>query len=289
MHAKSLHVQLFATLWTIARQTPLFMGFSRQKCWSGLPCPPPGDSPNPGIWTSLMSPALAGGFFTTSATWEEPAAAAKSLQLCPTLCDPIDGSPPGSPIPGILQARTLEWVAISFSSAWKWKVKVKLLSRVRLLVTPGTVAYQTPLSMGFSRQEYWSGFPLPSLGRAQCRLKILNGLMLWLNVTFRVLGLGWAYIAFGNKMNYCGLEARVWCVAFLSPVLNPKLYSCPLPFDIAVLSAKEVEYVSPPCDWIWPCGLIWPIKQKWWCACSNPGFQSSHIFPLALLYPWHGP
>ena len=125
MHAKSLHVQLFATLWTIARQTPLFMGFSRQKCWSGLPCPPPGASPNPGIWTSLMSPALAGGFFTTSATWEEPAAAAKSLQLCPTLCDPIDGSPPGSPIPGILQARTLEWVAISFSSAWKWKVKVK--------------------------------------------------------------------------------------------------------------------------------------------------------------------
>ena len=67
--------------------------------------------------------------------------------------------------------------------------------------------------------------------------------MLWLNVTFRVLGLGWAYISFGNKMNYCGLEARVWCVAFLSPVLNPKLYSCPLPFDIAVLSAKEVEYV----------------------------------------------
>ena len=60
------------------------------------------------------------------------AAAAKSLQLCPTLCDPRDGSPPGSPVPGILQARTLEWVAISFSNAWKWKVKVKLLSRVRL-------------------------------------------------------------------------------------------------------------------------------------------------------------
>ena len=85
--------------------------------------------------------------------------AAKSLQSCPTLCDPIDGSPPGSPIPGILQARTLEWVAISFSNAWKWKVKVKLLSRVRLLVTPWTAAYQAPPSMGFSRQEY---FPLPS-------------------------------------------------------------------------------------------------------------------------------
>ena len=58
------------------------------------------------------------------------AAAAKSLQSCPTVCDPIDGSPPGSPVPGILQARTLEWAAISFSNAWKWKVKVKSLSRV---------------------------------------------------------------------------------------------------------------------------------------------------------------
>ena len=90
------------------------------------------------------------------------AAAAKSLQLCLTLCDPIDYSPPGSHILGILQARTLEWVAISFSSVWKWKVKVKLLSRVWLSVTPWTAAYQAPLSMGFSRQEYWSGVPLPS-------------------------------------------------------------------------------------------------------------------------------
>ena len=85
------------------------------------------------------------------------AAAAKSLQSCPTLCDPIDGSPPGSPVPGILQARTLEWVAISFSNAWKWKVKGKSLSRVRLLATPWTTAHQAPPSMGFSRQEYWSG------------------------------------------------------------------------------------------------------------------------------------
>ena len=90
------------------------------------------------------------------------AAAAKSCQLCPTLWDPIDGSSPGSSVPGILQARTLEWVAISFSDAWKWKVKVKSLSRVRLLATPWTVAYQAPLSMGFPRQEYWSGVPLPS-------------------------------------------------------------------------------------------------------------------------------
>ena len=75
------------------------------------------------------------------------AAAAKSLQSCPTLCNLIDGSPPGSPVPGILQA-TLEWVAISFSNAWKWKVKVKSFSRVRLLATPWTAAHQAPPSMG---------------------------------------------------------------------------------------------------------------------------------------------
>ena len=91
------------------------------------------------------------------------AAAAKLLQLCPTLCNHIDGGPPGSPIPGILQARTLEWVATSFSNAWKWKVKLKLLSCVYLFVTPCTAAYQAPLSMRFSRQEYLSGLPLPSL------------------------------------------------------------------------------------------------------------------------------
>ena len=85
------------------------------------------------------------------------AAAAKSFQLCPTLCDPIDGSPQGSSVPGILQARTLEPV----SNAWKWKVKVKLLSRVQLFATPWTAAHQAPPSMGFSRQEYWSGVPVP--------------------------------------------------------------------------------------------------------------------------------
>ena len=90
------------------------------------------------------------------------AAAAASLQSCPTLCDPIDSSTPSSPIPGILQARTLEWVAISFSNAWKWKVKVKSLSHVWLIATPRTAAYQAPLSLGFSRQEYWRGVPLPS-------------------------------------------------------------------------------------------------------------------------------
>ena len=90
------------------------------------------------------------------------AAAAKSLQSCPTLCDPKDSSPPGSPIPGILQARTLEWVAISLCNAWKWKVKVRSLSHVQLSATPWTAAHQAPPSMGLSRQEHWSGVPLPS-------------------------------------------------------------------------------------------------------------------------------
>ena len=103
-------------------------------------------------------------------TWSWYAAAAKSLQSCLTLCDPIDGSPSGSPVPGILQARTLEWVVISFSNAWKWKVKVKSLSPVWLLATRWTAAYQAPPSMGFSRQEYWNGVPLlsPDHGIESC-------------------------------------------------------------------------------------------------------------------------
>ena len=130
-------VWLFVTLWTVPHQAPLSMGLSQQEYWSGLPFPSP-------MWVNAA------------------AAAAKLLQSCPTLCDPIDSSPPGSPVPGILQARTLEWVVISFSNAWKWKMKVKSFSRVRLFMTPWTAAYQAPLSMGFSRQEYWSGVPLPS-------------------------------------------------------------------------------------------------------------------------------
>ena len=109
------------------------------------------------------------------------AAAAKSLQSCPTLCDPKDSSPPGSPVPGILQARTLEWVAISFFNAWKWKVKVKSLSRVWLLATPWTAAYQAPPSMGFSRQEYWSGVPFIDYDFNVCSLlKKITGYLLWL-------------------------------------------------------------------------------------------------------------
>ena len=116
-----------------------------------------------------------------SAAYQDTAAA-KSLQSCPTLCDPTDISPSGSRVPGILQARTLEWVAISFSNVWKWKVKVKSLSRVRLFATPWTAAYQAPPSVGFSRQEHWSGVPLPSpIGTL-----VLSSLRLILMISFNL-------------------------------------------------------------------------------------------------------
>ena len=127
---------------------------------------------SPKYWTFSfnISPSNEYWWLISSTT----AAVAKSLQSCPTLCNTIDGSPPGSSIPGILQARTLEWVTISFSNAWKWKVKVKSLSRVRLLVTSWTAAHQAPPSMGFSRQEYWSGVPLPSPRKPYIMVKTKN-------------------------------------------------------------------------------------------------------------------
>ena len=105
------------------------------------------------------------------------APAAKLLQSCPTLCDLRDSSPPGSPIPGILQARTLEWVAISFSNAWKWKVKVKSLSCVQSSATPWTAAFQALPSMGFSRQEYWSGVPMAAEGNLKLQDNILRRIL----------------------------------------------------------------------------------------------------------------
>ena len=108
--------------------------------------------------------------------------APKSLQSCPTLCDPMDCSLPDFSVQGIHQARTLEWVAISFSHACKWKVKVKSLSRVRLLATPWTAAHQAPPSMGFSRQQYWSGVPLPSPRWHTGYTLILYGSMIHFNV-----------------------------------------------------------------------------------------------------------
>ena len=148
-----MRVWLFVMLWTIACQAPLYMELSRQEYWRGLPISfARGSSQHRDrTWVSC----IAGRFFTIWAA--DAAAAAKLLQSCLTLCDPIDGSPPGSAVPGILQARTLEWVAISFSNSRKWKVKVKLLSCVRPSVTPWTAAFQAPPSMGFSRQEYGVG------------------------------------------------------------------------------------------------------------------------------------
>ena len=101
-----------ATPWTVAKETPLSMDFPKQEYWSGFPFPTRGDLPNPGIKpvSPLVSPALADGI----KFYIYICATAKSLQLCLTLCDPVDGSPPGSPVPGVLQARTLRWVAISF-------------------------------------------------------------------------------------------------------------------------------------------------------------------------------
>ena len=163
-------VQLFATPWIAARP----------------PCP----SPSPGVHSNSYPlnqwchPAISysvlpfssclqslpasesfpisqlfswGGQSTGVSALAAAAATAKSLQSCPTLRQPTR-----LPVAGVLQAKTLEWVAISFSNAWKWKVKVKSLSRVRLFETPWTAPYQAPLPMGFSRQEYWSGVPLPS-------------------------------------------------------------------------------------------------------------------------------
>ena len=133
-------------------------------------------------------------YWDVTSLWvEEDLYAAKLLQSCPTLCDPIDGSPPGSPVPRILQARTLEWGAISFANAWKWRMKGKLLSHVWLLATPWTAAYQAPLSMGFSRQEYWSGVPLPSpedlyeelsnLNTKKKKIQLENGQKNWRDIS----------------------------------------------------------------------------------------------------------
>ena len=150
------------------------------------------------------------------------AAAAKSLQSSPTLCDPIDGSPPGSPVPGILQTRTLEWVAISFSKAWKWKVKVKSLSHVRLLATPWTAAYQASPSMGFSRQEYWSGLSLPSpydtWSTSKCYALCLHlGIPCYLQAVFECAG-NQLPVNYALSLSY--FQASIWCK--MSPRQNCK-------------------------------------------------------------------
>ena len=172
------------------------------------------------------------------------AAAAKSLQSCPTLCDPIYGSPPGSAVPGIFQVRTLEWVAISLSNAWKWKVKVKSLSHVRLFPTPWTAAYQAPPSMEFSRQEYWSG-------------------AIWGTCTFetdlimRITGFFFRGCVWSKIVERLGDGEQSW----ISPVTV--LSSCwELPILIVSIQGKKRGEKKTPqarprssCIWMWICRL----------------------------------
>ena len=165
-------VQTFGTVWTVARQAPSVHGILQARIleWVAMLSYRGSSVPRDWALASYVSCICRWILYHWGTLEAQYMYAAKSLQSCPTLCDPRDGSPPGSPVPGILQARTLEWLAISFSNAWKWKVKVKslrlstwkLYSRVQLLATPWTAVYQAPPSMGFSRQEYWSGVPLPS-------------------------------------------------------------------------------------------------------------------------------
>ena len=135
------------------------------------------------------------------------AAAAELLQSCPPLCDPIDGSPPGSPVPGILQARTLEWVAISFSNAWEWKVKVKSLSRVRLFATPWTAAYQAPLSMGLifqARVLEWGAIAFSVNGSKQI---IIDEVQAWVDRMRESVPCEWNYAT-----QWCFVGGKVWTV-----------------------------------------------------------------------------
>ena len=154
-----------------------------------------------------------------------------SLQSCPTLCDPIDGSPPGAPVPGILQARTLEWVAISFSNAYKWKVKVKSPSPVQLFATPWTAAHQVPLSMGFSRQEYWSGVPLPSPTSVwdEC-----NCVVVWDSLALPFFGIGMK----SDLLQSCG---HCWIFQICWHIECSTLTASSLGFEIAQLEFDHLH------------------------------------------------
>ena len=182
------------------------------------------------------------------------AAAAKLLQSCPTLCDPIDGSPQGSPVPEILQARTLEGVAISFSNAWKWKVKVKSPSLVRLLATPWTAAHQAPLSMGFSRQEYWSGMPLPS---PSLTFTISQSLLKLMSIESVIPS---------NHLNLCGHllllpsifpRIRVFSNELALRIRWPKYYN----FSFSISSSNEYSgLISFRMDWFDLLAVQGPLK-----------------------------
>ena len=188
--------------------------------------------------------------------WQFPAAAAaaRSLQSCLTLCNPIDGSPPGSSIPGILQARTLEWVAISFSNAWKWKVKVKSLSRVWLFPTPWTAAHQAPPSMGFSRQEYWSGVPLPSLGNS---LEPVNMLLYMAN------GTKWLHFVV-QSLSRVQLFVTPWtaaCQASLSFTISWSLLIFMSPESVRLSTISSSATLFSFCLQSFPASGFFPVNQ----------------------------
>ena len=205
-------------------------------------------------------------------SYDKPAAAAaaKSLQSCPTLCDPIDGSPPGSPVLGILQARTLEWVAICFSNAWKWKVKVKSLSRVRLLATPWTAAFQAPPSMGFSRQEYWSGVPLPSPMTNLDSIKKQRHYFGNKGPYNQRFSFSTSHVWMWELDHKEGRAPKNWC--FWTMVLEKTLESH--------LDCKEIQPVNPKGNQLWiligrtddeaETPILWPRDTKSWLIGKHP-------------------
>jgi len=180
---------------------------------------------------------------------------------CPTLCDPIDGSPPGSPVPGILQARTLEWVAISFSNAWKWEVKVKSLSHVQLLATPWTAAHQAPPPMGFSRQEYWSGVPLPSL---YCLLKLEVTVFLFSSHYFVSACCPWAVLTILLVFKSRILKFFISNLSYLkSNSLSTSFKSL---YVFLLTLNKQHHNPRVQVDWNPKCHHVYPVFKVYWCS-----------------------
>ena len=197
------------------------------------------------------------------------AAAAKSLQSCPTLCDPIHGSPPGSPVPGILQARTLKWVAISFSNACKWKVKVKSLSHVQLLATPWTAAYQAPPSMGFSRQEYWSGVPFMSC-------KIIKRSIVPCFSSVQSLSHVWFFVT-------------PWTTAHQPPCPSPTPKVGPNPCPLSwwchpTISSSVIPFFS--CPQSFPASGSFPMSQFSTSGGQSIGVSASTSVPPMNIQDW---
>ena len=217
---------------------------------------------------------------------------ANSLQLCPTLCDPIDGSPPGSPVPGILQARTLEWVAISFSIAWKWKVKVKSFSRIRLLATPWTAAYQAPPSMGFSRQEYWSGVPLLSPCVQPVGYECKNCLPRVSLILCALILTIFSLIYLGNIIQYShSKKVTRLCKSYTGPLLfnplgNPSFYCFLI---VVVQSLSHIQLFVTPWTAACQASLSFTISQSLLKLKSIESMMSSNhliLCCLLLLLPW---